>query len=112
MEMKARFDVPCACCKVTIRGGSMVRKLDDKLVDGLRIVQWAHAGECPAPAVVVARLESEARTMTKAEAKASRVVPAAPAAPAKRPGRPSAARAWRPCGYPGCSPFHCDSCQD
>ena len=25
-------------------------------------------------------------------------------------GTVSRSRAWRPCGYPGCSPRHCDEC--
>lgn len=33
----------------------------------------------------------------------------APAA-AGSPSRPRYRRAWRPCGYPGCSPAWCDEC--
>lgn len=44
-------------------------------------------------------------------AKPAVVNPAPATQPATQPLKVQTLRAWKPCGYPGCSPHGCDNCQ-
>lgn len=64
---------------------------------------------CRQPIAVGTKIEwakgSPAKHVACAVDTAAAPVRAAPSVP-----RPTRARPWRPCGYPGCNPGYCDEC--
>ena len=103
--MIARYDGKCPCCDGKIRANR-----DEITVT--RGAPAAHA-EClrialsPTPIARLGHLPTQASLRAAWE-----LVTAVPATRDRTASGTPRRRAWRPCGYPGCNPQHCDECSE